>query len=184
MNEEVEIKVFVKNPEEVEKKLKKVAKFVKEKEQKDEYFTPGHEDFFDIIHPLEYLRVRQEGGKSTIEYMFLHFDEDGALLKTDEYETKVEDPEMMMTIMKKLDMKHKVTVTKIRKTYEYKDFEVMIDHIKELGYFIEVEAKKVGDIRETKKRCYKILEDIGADWEETQNMGYPLMILEKLGDKK
>jgi predicted adenylyl cyclase CyaB len=184
MNEEVEIKVIVKNPEEVEEKLKKIARFVKEKEQKDDYFTPAHEDFFDIKHPVEYLRVRQEAGKSTIEYMFLHFDDDGKLLKTDEYETKVEDPKMMMTIMKKLDMKHKVTVTKTRKTYEYGDFEVMIDYIKELGYFIEVEAKKAGDIIETKKRCYEILGEIGADWEETPNMGYPLMILEKSGDKK
>ncbi len=46
MNEEVEIQVVLKNPEEVELKLREVARFVKEKIQKDEYFTPIHENFF------------------------------------------------------------------------------------------------------------------------------------------
>lgn len=183
MNEEVEIKVILKNPEEVEEKLKQIAKFVKEKEQKDEYFTPQHEDFFDVDPPLEYIRVREEGGTANIEYQFLHFDDDGTLLKTDEYETNVDNPEMMKIILKKLDMRHKVTVTKLRKTYEYKDFEVMIDHIKELGYFIEVEAKVNGDIKETRKRCYDVLEEIGAEWEGGKNLGYPLMVLENEGDK-
>ncbi|MEE9525039.1 MAG: class IV adenylate cyclase [Candidatus Woesearchaeota archaeon] len=181
MNQEVEIKVFVKNPEQVEAKLKEVGKFIKEKTQKDEYFTPQHEDFFDVHPPIEYIRVRYEDEDSNIEYQFLTFEKDGTLLTTDEYETKVEDPDMMIQILKKLDFKHKITVTKTRKYFHYKDFEVLIDHIKELGMFIEVEAKKVEDVKEAKKACYKVLEELGADWHETPNMGYPIMILEKEG---
>ena len=50
----------------------------------------------------------------------------------------------------------------------------------ELGYFIEVESKKfLGSLEETKKKCYEILGEIGADWEERKDMGYPLMILAK-----
>ncbi|MBW2992897.1 class IV adenylate cyclase [Candidatus Woesearchaeota archaeon] len=180
MNEEVEIQVILKNPEEVEEKLKKIAKFVKEREQRDEYFTPQHEDFFSADPPLKYIRVREEDESANIEYQFLHFDKDGRLLKTDEYETKVGNPKVMIEILKKLDFVHKVTVTKNRKTYEYKEFEVMIDYIEELGYFIEVEAKTNGDIKETKKRCYEVLEEIGAKWEEGANMGYPRMIYNKI----
>jgi len=156
MNEEVEIKVVVKNPEEVEKKLHEMAEFKKERTQVDEYFTPKHEDFFALKRPLKYLRIRNEGDRHTFEYQFLHF-EGSELIKTDEYETEIKDPEMMRQILEHLDMTHKVTVTKNRKYFHYKDFEVQIDFIKELGYFIEVEALKLlGDYKETKKKCYEI----------------------------
>jgi predicted adenylyl cyclase CyaB len=180
MNEEVEIKVILKNPKEVEEKLRKICKFVKEKNQFDEYFTPKHKDFFKENPVLEYLRVRHEAGKNTMEYMFCHFDKDGWLKKTDEYELKVDDPKMASIILKKLDMVHKVDVTKNRKCFDYNDFEISIDFIKELGYFIEVEAKKIfSSLEDTKKRCYEVLNEIGADWEQNKNMGYPLMILDK-----
>lgn len=180
MNEEVEIKVFLKNPEKVEKELRKTAKFLKEKKQVDEYFVPKHKDFFKFNPVTEYLRVRFEDGKNNLGYHLCHFDKDGWLIKTDEYELKIEDPKMAFEILKKLEMINKVTVTKTRKVFDYKDFEICIDCIKELGYFIEVEAKKMlGSLEETKKKCYEVLKEIGADWEESKNMGYPLMILAK-----
>ena len=189
MNEEIEIQVILKNPKEVEEKLRKIAKFIKEKKQKDEYFVPKHEDFFALERPIKYLRVRHEEGKNTFEYHFLHFNEsekddnNKELLKTDEYETNIKDPNMMSIILKKLDMINSVTVTKHRKTFDYKDFEVLIDHIEELGYFMEVEAKKLlGSVEETKKKCYEVLEEIGAEWEKPKIGGYPRMILAKKND--
>jgi adenylate cyclase class 2 len=180
MNEEVEIKVSLKNPKEVEAKLNSLAKFIKEKKQVDEYFVPKHKDFFKERLVTEYLRVRHEDGKDNLGYLFCHFDKDERLVKTDEYEVIVKDPDMASIILKKLDMVLKVTVTKQRKYFEYKDFEVLLDYIKELGFFLEVEAKKIsGSLEETKKRCYEILKDFNADWEENPHMGYPLMILAK-----
>jgi adenylate cyclase, class 2 len=182
MNEEVEIQVVLKNPEYVEKRLKEIAQFIKAKNQKDEYFIPKHEDFFELAIPVEYLRVRHEDGKNELNYNFLHLNADGSLLKTDEYEVKVGNPEMMSLILKKLDMENKVTVTKHRKTFQYKDFEVLLDYIEELGYFLEIEAKKhFGSIEETKKKCYELLGEIGAEWEEMPIglRGYPIMILAK-----
>ncbi|NCO11232.1 class IV adenylate cyclase [Candidatus Pacearchaeota archaeon CG_4_9_14_0_2_um_filter_39_13] len=184
MNEEVEIKVALKNPEEVEARLKEIAKFVKEKEQKDEYFTPKHEDFFALNPPVEYLRVRHEDGKDELHYNFLHFDDKKELLKTDEYEVPVGNPEMMSLILSKLDMINKVTVTKHRKTYDYKGFEVCLDFIKELGHYIEVEAKKFDNVGKAKEECYAILDELGADWDEIplELRGYPIMVLAKQGE--
>lgn len=186
MNEEVEIQVVLKNPEEVELKLREVARFVKEKIQKDEYFTPVHENFFSLDIPVKYLRVRHEDGKNELAYLFLHLNEDKFLSKTDEYEVKLDNPEMMSIILKKLDMENKVTVTKNGKTFHYGDFEVCLDYIKELGYFIEIEAKKiVGSIDETRKRCFEILSDLGAEWKELPVgfRGYPIMVLAKQAGK-
>jgi len=180
MNEEVEIKVILKNSDDVISFLNEKAKFVKEKNQKDEYFVPIHKDFFSVNPTKEYLRVRYEEEKNHFGYHFCHFEDDGSLLKTDEYETKVENPEIISEILKKLDMIHKVTITKHRKFYDYKNFEILIDYIEELGYFLEIEAKKIdGSIKNTKEQCYKILEELGAEWEKAPNMGYPDMLLEK-----
>ncbi len=177
--EEVEIKVILKNPKEAIESLKKKAKFVKEKNQKDEYYIPEHKDFFSEHPTKEYLRIRYEKGKNHLGYHLCHFSEDRTLLKTDEYETKVESPETISKILKKLDMIKKITVTKNRKSYKYKGFEILVDYIKELGYFLEIEAKKIeSSIEETKKECYIILEELGVEWEKALNMGYPDMILE------
>ncbi len=182
MNEEVEIKVVLKNPEEVEKKLFEIATFIKSREQKDVYFTPKHEDFFDLKPPVEYLRVRIEDGKAGLHYKYLYLDENKDMLKNDEYEVEINDADMMLEILKKLDMTEKVSVTKHRKSFEYKDFEISIDFIEELGYFIEVEAKKVlGSIEEIRDRCYLILDELGVVWEKipAEARGYPLMVLNK-----
>jgi len=182
MNEEVEIKVELKNPTYVEAKLNEVAKFVRAKDQKDEYFTPKHKDFFSLNPIKEYFRIRCEDGKNELHYNYLHFDEENVLIKTDEYEVGVSNTEMMKIILDKVDMIQKVTVTKHRKTYDYGDFEICIDFVEELGYYIEVEAKKIiGSARETRDNCYNVLEKVGADWKEIplEIRGYPIMVLAK-----
>jgi len=178
MKEEIEIKVFLKNPKEFEANLLEKAIFIKEINQKDEYFTPKHKDFFAQIRVTEYPRIRYEYEESSIGYHFCHTDKDGNLIKTDEYETKIKDPKMMSNILKKLEMAHKVTVIKRRKIFDYKDFLIFIDRIKNLGCFVEIEAKNIKNtIHETKKECYNILNKFGAIWVDATNQGYPDMII-------
>ena len=44
----------------------------------------------------------------------------------------------------------------------------------------EVEAKKLlGTHKETKDKCYQVLKELGAKWEETPESGYPEMLLKK-----
>lgn len=180
MKEEIEIKAVLKNPKEVERKLRKISRFIGEKKQVDEYFVPRHKDFFAKDQVVEYLRVRHEKGKNNVGYHFCHMGRKGELLKTDEYETEVKDPKMMSLILKKLDMANRVTVAKQRKYFEYKNFEIVLDNVRALGNFIEIEAKKpAGSVEMTKKKCYGLLEELGADWEKAPNKGYPDMIIEK-----
>ncbi|MCC7570513.1 class IV adenylate cyclase [Candidatus Micrarchaeota archaeon] len=127
--------VFLKNPKEVQKKLNEIASFIKEKNQKDKYFVPKNRDFFQEKPTKEYLRIRHQEGHSKLAYHFCHFQNNGDLLKSDEYETEIKDPKTMTEILEKLGFIKKVTVTKHRKYYEYKNFEVLIDYIKELVIF-------------------------------------------------
>lgn len=178
MNQEVEIKVIVKNYKGVVKKILRIGKFVKERKQTDKYFTPLNDNYFTKNPTTEYLRIRREAGKNHLNYSFCHFSHDGSLSTTDEYEVVIEDPKIAEELLNKIGMRLRVTVSKIRKYFTIEGFEVTLDYIKELGYFLEIEAKSdFGGIKATKKACFDLLEKLGIEYEKCPNMGYPDMIL-------
>ena len=179
-NVEIEIQAAIKSPKEVEKKLRKVGRFVKSREQTDKYFVPPQRNFFAKDPPIEYLRIRQEKGKDHLNYSYLHFDKNGWLRKTDEYETIVEKPEVAEEIFKKIGMIPKVAVIKTRKYFDCGNFEVTLDQIKGLGSFIEVEAKRdLGGVDKTRKACLDFLDNLGIKYEIKRLMGYPRMLYRK-----
>jgi predicted adenylyl cyclase CyaB len=183
-NVEIEIQAQIKSPADVEKKLKKVGKFIKTRQQKDIYFVTPQRNFFAEKMPFEYLRVRYEKDKSHFNYSFLHFKKNGWLNSTDEYETLVEKPEIVEAILKKVGLIQKVIVEKTRKYFICGDFEVTIDIIKGLENFMEVEAKKnFGSVAKTRKACENFLNNLGVDYEVRKEMGYPRMLYQKLHKK-
>jgi len=183
-NVEVEIQAQIKNPKDIEKKLQKVGKFIKVREQKDIYFVTPQRNFFAKFAPTEYLRVRYEKDKSHLNYSFLHFKKNGWLNATDEYETLVEKPEIIEAVFKKIGLIPKVTVIKTRKYFICGDFEVTLDDIKGLGNYMEVEAKKnFGNIDKTRKACSDFLNNLGVEYEVRKEMGYPRMLYQKLHKK-
>ena len=183
MNKEVEIRVIIKDPFQVEKKLSRIGKFLKSRKQIDKYFVPPQNDFFAQKPTLEYLRVRHERDKSSLNYSFCHTNKEGHLLSTDEYETLVEKADVAEDILLKMGMVPKVTVIKTRKYFEIDEFKVTLDHIAELGYFLEIEAKKdFGGAEKTLEACFKLLNKLDIEYKKSPQMGYPDMIL-KMGKK-
>jgi adenylate cyclase class 2 len=181
MNVEVEVQAVIKDPNKVEEKLKEVGEFIKSRRQIDKYYTPPQRDFFAKENPDEYLRIRYEDGKNQLNYSFLHFNDEGWLMSTDEYETLVEEPETVEQLFNKIGMIHKITVEKIRKYFKCGDFEVTIDQIKDLGDFMEVEAKNdFGGVEKTRQACYDFLNSLGVEYEVQKEMGYPRMLYKKL----
>lgn len=184
MQQEIEIQAIIKNPEEVEEKLKKIGNFVKTRKQIDKYFVPPQRDFFTKEPPIEYLRVRYEEDKNHLNYSFLHFGENGWLRATDEYETLIDKPEIVEEVFKKIGLILKVTVVKIRKYFDCDSFEVTIDQVEGLGDFMEVEAKKdFGGIDKTRKACSDFLNSLDIKYEVKADMGYPRMLYKKLNKK-
>lgn len=181
MHQEVELQIIIKNPVAIERKLKKVGKFVGARKQVDKYFVPPYRDFFKKEPPIEYLRVRYEKDRNHLNYSFLHFGKDGWLRATDEYETLVEEPKVVEEIFKKIGLVPKVTVIKTRKYFDCGDFEVTIDKVKGLGNFMEIEAKKnFGGLDKTRKACLDFLKKLNMKYEMRAQMGYPRMLYRKL----
>ena len=185
MKQKVELQIIIKNPTAVERKLKKIGKYIGARKQIDKYFILPYRDFFKKEPPLEYLRVRFEKGKNHLNYSFLHFGKDGWLRATDEYETPVAKPEIVEEIFKKIGLIPKVTVIKTRKYFDCDNFEVTLDKVKDLGNFMEIEAKRnLGGINKTRKACLDFLNKLNIKYEMRAQMGYPRMLYQKLEKRK
>ena len=183
---EVELKYAIKDKEKLLKWLKKNAKFLYEKKQVDEYFTPAHRNFFDKKAPVEYLRIRKTGEKYSTAYKHWYAME-GAREHShcDEYETDVEDGEQLRKILMALDFKTLVVVDKHRIAFEYNDFEITIDDVKQVGVVCEIEMNDgyndVFDAHKKIKELAKKLDFSEKDRGEDLKLGYAFLIAKKNG---
>ncbi len=180
---EVEIKIPVSKKlfEEIRRFLKKNARFVSSSQEIDSYFNSPHRDFLTLKHPLEYLRVRKRGTSGSFNYKYHHYSREGERLYADEYETKIENPYQLIKILRALNFKKFITVNKRRETYVYKgSFEFALDNVKNLGYFVEIEAKK--DIRGCKKTLVELkslARNLKLNLTKIDNYGYVALLMKK-----
>lgn len=177
-NVEVELKFPLYNYEELMQKLNSIAEG-KEEYQKDVYYTPKHRNFLEKKTISEWLRIREESNKFILTYKNWHNDKNRAV-SCDEFETQVEKLSSLKKIFENLNFKEIIVVEKIRSIWEYSGVLIAIDKVKDLGYFIELEAK--GDfknIEEAKKHLYSVLEELNAEVGSQDFKGYPYLLLEK-----
>jgi adenylate cyclase class 2 len=175
---EIEIKVQVEKIKFLIDFLKKNAKLIGTQHQIDEYFIPKHRNFISIRPAREWLRLRDSNGKFSINYKNWHFDKDGKTNDCDEYETKIEDLNSLRKIFTALDIKTITTVDKKRQIWLYKDFEIAVDEVNDLGNFVEVEYK--GDDMDPKtitNRMVRFLKDLGCGKISRNYQGYPFLRL-------
>lgn len=179
-NVEIEIQVKIENSNPLLEFLNKNGKFKYETHQIDEYFIPAHRDFIAVRPINEWLRLRDSSGKLSINYKNWHRDENGKSIYCDEYELSIEDINRMKRIMQALNFKSVTIVDKTRKSWDYKDYEVSMDSIKELGDFVEIEYKgddKNADPKKITAGMIKFLKDVGCGKIEQNHVGYPFQLL-------
>lgn len=179
-NIEIEIQVNIENSKPLIEFLEKNTVFQKENHQIDEYFSPTHRNFIAIRPVEEWLRLRESNGKNSINYKKWHFDESGKSHYCDEYETKIEDINQLRKILGILDFKPVVKVDKIRKIWIYKDYEIAIDSVKELGDFVEIEyvgKDNQADPEKITGEMVEFLKSTGCGKIKRNYVGYPFQLL-------
>lgn len=184
MNVEVEIKIKVDSFDKLRKKLSLCGKLIKSIRQIDEYFIPGHRDFFaQKPHPVEWLRIRTNPDKVIFEYdRSINKKPGGEQESAEEYETEILQPEEFKKILEFLDFKKIITVDKQREYWDCGNFEVVFDKVAGLGLFIEIEAKKgFKDTRTAKQNCINFAKELGIKNAENNYIkkGYPVLLLER-----
>ena len=154
---EVEIKVRIKNKDEIAERLKKLGfKFIKRKFQEDIYFNGIDRDFRKTD---EALRIRDDNGTYYVTYKGPKIDK---VSKTrEEIEVKIDDKEKMRLIFKKLGFKEVRPIRKVREIYKKDDITASIDDVEGLGLFLELE-KNIYNINEKDEALKELMEILKA----------------------
>lgn len=173
----IETEIKIKLEENEYKKLKKFftknAKFLKETHQVDTYYQPTYRKFIpeninDIIN--EWLRIGKRGNKIILNYKNWHDNK-----YCDEYEVEIDDANNLDKIFKILGIEEIAIVDKQRITFLYLNkYEIALDYVKDLGYFIEIEIKKYDkSIMEEYDELINLSQNLNLNLKNIDKRGYP-----------
>lgn len=180
---EIEIKFHLKNPEQLARELDaKASPLKREVHQRDVYYNAPHRDFVSPNYPYEWLRLRETRQGATLTYKHFYPEDTEVTDYCDEFETRMDNPEAFRKLLKSLNFPELLVVEKTRTAWEFKDVEIAIDLVNDLGSFLELEATRpFSTPREAKGYLYGILSELGADVGEEDLRGYPYLLLKKRG---
>lgn len=184
MDREIEIKLEITKEkyEELVNLFVEKAKNYKEKEQNDMYFSPQANPFFGNDVNDECLRIRVLKDKNILSYKKIFFGESEADIHLEEHETEIADLEQTKKILSCLNISEVLTLQKLRKTFVYQDiYEIALDQVKDLGYFIEIEIKDDSlSVVDANEKLKSIVCELGLDISKRNLDGYANMLYDKL----
>ena len=107
------------------------------------------------------MRLRESPKGKSITYKHFHPENVKITDYCDEYESIVENIDAVKKIFEALDMKEVIVVEKYRKVWIYKEVEIAVDEVTDLGGFVELEViKSFKDGKEGKKYLREILDEL------------------------
>ncbi len=172
---EIKIKIDEKEFNYLNSFMKSNAKYLKTVEQVDTYYNPKHRSFIDNDIISEWLRIGKRGGKTIVNYKHWYD------TYCDEYEVEIDDEKNMDRIFNVLGLEKLIVVDKERTTYFYQDkYEVALDKVESLGYFIEIEVKNYDKEKNPNKEyddLLKLSKDLHLDLNNLDKRGYPYHLI-------
>ena len=135
---EIEVKVRVREPERIKQDLGILgSKFLKKEYQEDTYFKSPFRSYEETG---EILRVRKQNtGSDVVTFKGARLESE--IEARDEIDVNIESSSKFIKLLKKLGYEPWITVEKEREVYQHDKFTVSLDKVKDLGYFMEIEAK-------------------------------------------
>ena len=150
--------------------MTKNASFINESRQVDTYYQPTHRSFLDGEVINEWIRIGERGQKKILNYKNWHDN-----MYCDEYEVEIDKSDNLDKIFNILGLEKIAIVDKDRKTYFYLNkYEIALDYVKELGYFIEIEVKKYTENPiDEYNNLLKIAKSLKLNLDNIDKKGYP-----------
>jgi trimethylguanosine synthase len=187
---EVEVLLEVKDP--IEIVLAKLEKYTSKgiKNVHDiYYYNPENKQFYPNKKNeiTECLRVRKKDDDCFITYKHDKFDELGKWLYSEEEETKVESLKIVSKIIEKLGLQKLVEIKNNKHTFLTEEYEIVVEDVKGLGLFIEVECllvKDDDDIIEKKDQIYRFIDSLCINTKDIEgDCGKPQLMFIKNKEK-
>ncbi len=126
-------------------------------------------------------RIREKNGKGYVAYKTDHY-ENGKWQYSDEYETEVADASVLKEVFFRLGLRELVTVDNVKHTYVTPDYEIVIEEVKNLGNFIEVEVLHDDEnltVSDLKKKAIDFMNSLQFRFGKELNAGKPELLLKK-----
>lgn len=175
MRKEIEVKAKVDNLEELKNKL--IALNISLSEpivQNDETFVASDFGQYDQFQPNKnVLRIRENNDR----HIFTLKQPQSNELDCVERETVIDDPIEFREALLLMGYKPAVQIHKVRLKAKYKDYEICLDDVKELGSYVEVE--KITDEKnaeDVQNELFSFLESLGVSKENRENHGYDTLV--------
>jgi adenylate cyclase class 2 len=174
---EVEAKAKIDSFDGVKKKLNDLGcEFSEPLVQDDKIYLPNGEDIGNPRKGLVAMRIRNSNG-AHIFNMKIQREND---LDNTEYESEVSNPDAIDAMLKNLEYYVASHVNKKRIKCKYKDMEICLDEVKDLGSFIEAEKlTEDEDSAKVQKELFGFLMSIGVKKENQVTKGYDILMYEK-----
>lgn len=173
---EIKIKITENEYKYLDEYMKKNASLLKENRQLDTYYQPTYRKFLndDIIN--EWLRIGERGNKKILNYKNWHNN-----MYCDEYEVEIDNSDNLDKIFDILGLEKIAIVDKKRKAFLYLNkYEIALDYVQKLGYFIEIEVKKYSkDPLEEYDDLLKVAKSLNLNLDNIDKKGYPYHIIYK-----
>ncbi len=182
MVQEIELRIQTPKEELFLEWLRKNASYKSDTHQVDYYLDKivNPNFYFDTNNKLQsdyWLRIRLSNGIFILCLKKVHRDEKGNYLYSDEYETEISNPDNTLKIYENLGYYKAIVVNKHRQEWEYKDFIIAFDQVRELGNFFEIELKANNTTYEKgKNKIEKFLASILKKNYILSKCGYPSLI--------
>jgi len=189
---EVETKVRVKNPNELRKKIKKIAKFEKKETRGDDYFALKRK-FRRYAYPRKAFRIRKKPDKYEVNFKkWLKSYWDKEVVVKQEFEFSLKDKEKiedLLALFKDIGFVEWVKKRKTSEVYRHKKdkrIEIEINKIEHLGYFMEIEyLAQPHEMEIAKKKIHQTLKELEINPKNIDNTGYTKMLWDKgIKDKR
>lgn len=144
--------------------------------QQDIYFAKDGK-----LKKTEGLRLRLEDTNAFLFFKKIIFSADELVTHIQEFKTEIGDPEQLKLILQMFDINEILTIKKSRYIYKYKDFfEISLDSVEGLGYFIEIEIINNKNIQTTNMSIIDIVNDLKLDITQRNSDGYSNLMYKKL----
>lgn len=182
---EVEVKARLKDRNAIVKKLEELGcKFSEELHQVDHVFIPRGTPLPRTPLGTSVLRVREQNNKYFFTLKIPQSNHQDCI----EREMEILDGEMMIEILELMKWDKMPNVDKRRIKTNFKDMEIVLDHVEFLGEFIEVEKIVTNEYHEARKKTQEelvdFLETIGVSrMDQVIDGKYDIMLWEKLNKK-
>ncbi len=184
MKQEVEVLVSLKSSKnQALKVLSKSLVFIGKKRTLDTYFyDPKRPD----LKPqkkgrlMNCLRLRTKDNKSYLTYKKDYFEKD-IWIHSDEHETILENSKIMLEIIRYLGLKELIKIDNTKYVFENKKYEVVLEDVKKLGIFLEIESKKntTKDIKKDKEDIRTFIKSLDLVVDKELNCGKPELMIKK-----